>query len=83
MFPDLPKPMIPVAGKPLLRHQIESLTDQGIRRITLIVGYRSDVIRSYFGDGRAFGAAIDYITEDEPLAPAVPCRFFRVKQRSY
>jgi D,D-heptose 1,7-bisphosphate phosphatase len=67
MFPDLPKPMIPAAGKPLLRHQIEALAAQGIRRITLIVGYRADVIRSYFGDGRDFGAAIDYITEDEPL----------------
>ena len=67
MFPDLPKPMIPVEGKPLLRHQVESLADQGIRRITLIVGYRADVIRSYFGDGGNFGVAIDYITEGEPL----------------
>jgi D,D-heptose 1,7-bisphosphate phosphatase len=66
-FPDLPKPMIPVAGKPLLRHQIESLVGQGIRRITLIVGYRESVIRSYFGDGKAYGAEIDYIAESSPL----------------
>ena len=67
VFPDLPKPMIPVAGKPMLRHQVEALAAQGIRRITLIVGYRESVIRSYFGDGERFGAAIDYITEGEPL----------------
>jgi D,D-heptose 1,7-bisphosphate phosphatase len=67
MFHDLPKPMIPVAGKPMLRHQVESLVSQGIRRITLIIGYRESLIRSYFRDGKTFGAEINYITEDVPL----------------
>jgi D,D-heptose 1,7-bisphosphate phosphatase len=67
MYPDLPKPMIPIAGKPMLQHQVESLAGQGIRRITLIVGYRESLIRSYFGDGKTFGAEIDYIAEIEPL----------------
>jgi len=66
-FPDLPKPMIPVAGKPLLQHQVELLVRQGITDITLIIGYKSDIIRKHFGDGAAFGARIDYIIEDEPL----------------
>jgi len=66
-YPDLPKPMIPICGKPLLRHQVESLAAQGIRDITMIAGYKAEVIREYFGDGEALGARIDYIVEDEPL----------------
>lgn len=66
-FPDLPKPMIPVAGKPLLQHQVELLARQGITDITLIIGYKSEIIQKHFGDGAAFGARIDYIIEDKPL----------------
>jgi D-glycero-D-manno-heptose 1,7-bisphosphate phosphatase len=67
LYPDLPKPMIPVAGKPLLRRQIESLEEQGIKDITLVIGYKAGVISDYFGDGGAFGAKIKYIVEEEPL----------------
>ena len=66
-FPNLPKPMIPILGKPLLQWQIESLVAQGICDITLIIGYRAEQIKSHFGDGAAFGAKISYIVEDEPL----------------
>jgi NDP-sugar pyrophosphorylase family protein len=67
VYPDLPKPMIPIAGKPLLQHHVEALALQGICEITLIIGYKADVIRNHFGNGSAFGAHIDYIVEDEPL----------------
>ncbi|MDR1246034.1 MAG: HAD-IIIA family hydrolase [Clostridiales Family XIII bacterium] len=67
LYPGLPKPMIPILGKPLLQYQIESLTRQGITDICLILGYRADVIQTHFGDGEAFGAKIEYIAEDEPL----------------
>jgi len=67
MFPDIPKPMIPVCGKPLLQRQIESLVAQGFSNITLIIGYRADVIRQHLGTGEFYGANIDYIVEDEPL----------------
>jgi D-glycero-D-manno-heptose 1,7-bisphosphate phosphatase len=66
-FPDIPKPMIPLAGKPLLQHQIEMLVAQGFPEITLIVGYKAEVIREYFRDGSGFGARIAYIVEDSPL----------------
>jgi histidinol-phosphate phosphatase family protein len=66
-FPDLPKPMIPLCGKPILEHQIKTLCSCGIKDITLIVGYKSDVIKTYFGGGERFGVSIKYITEDEPL----------------
>ncbi|MDR2560515.1 MAG: NTP transferase domain-containing protein, partial [Holophagales bacterium] len=67
LFPDSPKPMIPVLAKPLLQWQIESLVAQSIHDITLIIGYRADLIQAHFGDGSAFGAKISYIVEDEPL----------------
>ena len=67
LFPDLPKPIIPVAGKPLLQYQVESLVEQDIRDITMIVGYKSGVIQHHFGNGERFGARIEYIVEDDPL----------------
>lgn len=67
LFPDLPKPMIPVCSKPLLQWQVESLVKQGIVGITLIIGCKADVIQRHFGDGGCFGANIEYIVEDEPL----------------
>ena len=67
LHPDIPKPMIPLLGKPLLLYQIDLLVKQGINRITLITGYKADTIRDYFGDGSAFGAQIDYIVEETPL----------------
>lgn len=66
-YPDLPKPMVPLCGKPILQHQVELLVGQGFCDITLIVGYMAEKIVAYFGDGSRFGARITYITEDTPL----------------
>jgi len=67
IFPGLPKPMIPILGKPLLQWQVESLAAQGISNVTLIVGHKAEQIQAHFGDGAAFGAKIGYIVEDRPL----------------
>jgi len=56
----LPKPMIPVNGRPFLEYLVEQLRDQGITRIVLLTGYRAAQIESHFGDGRRFGLAITY-----------------------
>ena len=66
-FPELPKPMIPLNGKPLLQHQIDMLVAQGFRNITLTIGYKAEVIKNYFGGGEKFGANISYIIEESPL----------------
>lgn len=66
----IPKPLLPVAGKPVLQYQIECLKRQGFERITLTVGYLGSMIREYFGDGGWFGIKIDYIQEDVPLGTA-------------
>ena len=67
---DVPKPMIPIAGKPILEWQIENLKACGLTDITLVIGYLGHVIQEYFGDGAKFGVSIDYFVEDTPLGTA-------------
>lgn len=66
----IPKPLLPIAGKPVLQRQIECLKRQGIEQITFTIGYMGEMIREYFGDGGRFGVRIDYIQEDVPLGTA-------------
>lgn len=56
----LPKPLAPIHGRPFLAYLVEQLRDQGIRRIVLLTGYRSEMIQDYFGDGSGHGVRIDY-----------------------
>lgn len=67
---DLPKPMIPIGGIPLLEHQVRLAVHHGCRRILLLVGYRAEVIQEYFGNGGKWGATIEYQVEGEPLGTA-------------
>lgn len=67
---DIPKPMIDICGKPLLERQVEWLVSQEIRKITMVVGHKGDVIIDYFGKGENQGVSIDYIVETEPLGTA-------------
>ena len=64
---NIPKPMMPVGGKPVLEHEISCLADQGYTDITLVIGHMGDIIREYFGNGRKFGVSISYFEEKEPL----------------
>lgn len=67
---DVPKPMIPICGKPILEWQIENLKACGLSDITLVIGYLGHVIMDYFGDGRKFGVDISYFIEESPLGTA-------------
>ena len=60
---ELPKPMIVVRGKPVLRYIIEGLRDAGIRDVLLVVGYRADAVQNFFGDGSRHNVAIQYATQ--------------------
>ena len=51
---DIPKPMVSIAGKPLLESQIENLRECGVKHIILVVGYLGNVIKDYFQDGKRF-----------------------------
>lgn len=70
LFPDIPKPLIPVDGMPILEREIRSLASQGFKDIILTVGYLADKIISYFGDGSWLGVKIDYFVEETPLGNA-------------
>lgn len=65
-----PKPMLKVAGRPILDHSVRRLVQAGVERIALTVHYKREAIIDYFGDGRRFGAEITYIHEDAPLGTA-------------
>ena len=60
-----PKTMLPVAGKPIIQYNIESLRDNGITDILLIVRYKEEIVRNYFGDGSDFGVNISYKTQKD------------------
>lgn len=79
LFPNIPKPLIPVAGMPILEREIRSLCAQGFKDIILTVGYLADKIISYFGDGSQFGAKIDYFVEESPLGNAGA--LFRLREK--
>ena len=63
----LPKPMVPVCGKPILWHQVEWLTAGGVTDVVFLAGYLWQSIKDYFGDGSRFGMRAHYTVEDSPL----------------
>ena len=79
LFPDIPKPLIPVAGMPILEREIRSLSVQGFKDIILTVGYLADKIIAYFEDGSQFGVKIDYFVEESPLGNAGA--LFRLREK--
>ncbi len=66
MFPDIPKPLIPIGGKPFLEWQIVYLHDQGFKDFVVCVSYLGDKIQEHFGNGGAWGVSINYSVEERP-----------------
>ena len=58
----LPKPMIPMNGKPFLEHLVKMLKEEGITEIVLLLGYLPQKVQEYFGDGSNFGLKIKYLS---------------------
>jgi len=65
-----PKVMLSVAGKPILNYVVESLAQNGIRNIVIVVGYRREQVFDYMGSGEQFGVDIVYITQERQLGTA-------------
>ncbi len=65
-----PKPMLPLANRPMMEHIVDLLKAHGIDEIVVTVAYLANQIRTYFGDGSEFGVRIIYATEDQPLGTA-------------
>jgi dTDP-glucose pyrophosphorylase len=66
----VPKPMLRVAGRPILERIVLHLVGAGITRVFIAVNYLADVIEGHFGDGSALGVRIEYLREERPLATA-------------
>lgn len=75
---DIPKPMVPVGGMPVLEFELQMLREQGFTDILMTVGHLGSVIMDYFGDGsgispatgKPFGIHIEYFVEEQPLGNA-------------
>lgn len=76
---EVPKPMLPVQGKPILEHIVEGLLSVGIRELCIVTGWRAEVIEGHFGDGARWGARIRYArqqVQDGTGKAAEPAREF-------
>ena len=79
LFPDIPKPLIPIDRIPVLEREIRSLVSQGFKDIIITVSYLHEKIEEYFGDGSRLGAQIEYFVEETPLGNAGA--LFKLKDR--
>ena len=66
----LPKPLLPLGGRPILEHVLRRLIGQGFSRFLFSINYLGDLIRKHFGDGSSFGVSIEYLEETRPLGTA-------------
>jgi mannose-1-phosphate guanylyltransferase / phosphomannomutase len=67
---EIPKPMIPINGKPVLEYQVELAKRYGYTEIILLIGHLGDKIKEYFGSGARWGVSISYYVETSPLGTA-------------
>lgn len=80
MFPDIPKPLIPIENIPVLEREIISLRDQGFTDLILTVSHMHEKIESYFGNGEKLGVKIEYFVEETPLGNAGALFFLDLKE---
>jgi dTDP-glucose pyrophosphorylase len=67
---NLPKPLLPIGGRPIMELIVEQLRDTGIRQFYVTTHYLPERIMDHFGDGRSFGVEITYVVEKSPLGTA-------------
>ncbi len=65
-----PKPLLAVAGQPILEMAVERFASQGFQNVFVSVNYKAEMIRAQIGDGDRWGISIDYLEEDQPLGTA-------------
>lgn len=66
----LPKPMLPIVNKPMMEHTMMRLRDLGIKDFIVLLYFKPDIIKDYFGDGERFGINIIYITPEDDFGTA-------------
>jgi NDP-sugar pyrophosphorylase family protein len=75
----IPKPLLPVGERPILEEIVNRLRAFGLRDLVIAVGYRAELIETYFRDGSQLGVHIEYARESEPLGTAGPLALVRKK----
>src|ERR1700739_5103645 len=65
-----PKPMMPIANRPMMEHVIDLLKRHGFEDVVVTVAFQANAIRTYFGNGSEFGVRMVYATEETPLGTA-------------
>jgi NDP-sugar pyrophosphorylase family protein len=73
----IPKPLLPVGERPILEEIIARLKAQALEEIIIAVGYRAELIETYFRGGAELGVHIEYVRETEPLGTAGPLALVR------
>lgn len=68
----IPKPLIPIGEQPILLYLINQMRQSGVREVLIAVGYQSELIKAYFGNGKKFGINIKYFHEETALGTAGP-----------
>lgn len=66
----VPKPMLPIGGRPILELILRNFTEQGFHSFTIALNYKGDMIRDHFGNGSRFNARIDYVEETRRMGTA-------------
>jgi UDP-N-acetylglucosamine diphosphorylase/glucosamine-1-phosphate N-acetyltransferase len=59
-----PKHLLPIGGRPILSHILQALTDNSVREVLLVVGFKSEWIRAFLGDGSRYGLHIEYLDQE-------------------
>src|ERR1700729_2682361 len=70
MTANQPKPLLPVANRPIMEHVLRLLRKHGLTDTVVTVQFLASIVRNYFGDGEDFGMNLQYATEDIPLGTA-------------
>jgi len=65
-----PKVMLPIANKPILEWNLINAVKAGIEEYIFVIGYKSEAVRNYFGDGEKWGVSIKYVNQGQPLGTA-------------
>src|SRR5271170_3352001 len=65
-----PKPMLPMANRPMMEHVVGLLRQHGMTDVVVTVAFMANAIRTYFGDGSELGVRLAYATEETPLGTA-------------
>lgn len=73
----IPKPLLPVGGQPILEIILRQLAGAGADRVFISLGYKAELIRSYFGDGSRLGLRLSYVDEEKPMGTAGALGFVR------